>query len=121
MKRLLHIIQKVVLQLVVLVLTIAGGDLNAQSPYPYDFSFAGIPVNTKTIVRSYDDQHAVVYYEENGLGYVSLVDVVTNSVITVPLESGTYINDMCIMNDSVFLCGKFYYFQPSIILVVLSR
>ena len=114
MANLFKITERFVLQLIVIAFVFTGRGVNAQSPYPYDFSFAGIPINAKTIVRSYDDQHAVVYYEESGLGYVSLVDVIANSAITVPLESGTFINDMCIMNDSVFLCGKFYYMLNSI-------
>ena len=114
MKKLFHTIQTIVPQLIVFALAFGGSGANAQSPYPYAYSYAGIPFNTKSIVRNYNDQHVVVYYEESGRGYVSLVNVVSNNVITVPLDEGYYINDMCIMNDSVFLCGKFYYFQPSI-------
>lgn len=97
------IVHKIATQLFVIILIAIGSEVKAQ--YPYNFSFAGIPYDSKTIVRSYDEQHAVVYYEDNIRGYVSLVDVVTSSVITVPLDDSVYMNDMCIFNDSVFLCG----------------
>ena len=80
--------------------------VGAKAQYPYNFSFAGIPLDSKTIVRNYDDQRAVVYYEEGGRGYVSLVDVVVNHAITVPLDNDISMNDMCIVDDSVFLCGQ---------------
>ena len=110
MERLLNIIQKSVPQLFMLVFIIAWSGAKAQ--YPYNFSYAGVQFETKTIVRNYDGQHAVVYYEENGKGYVSLVNVITYNTITVPLDTGIFINDMCIMNDSVFLCG-IYKYTPS--------
>ena len=64
MERLLNIIQKNVPQLFMLVFIIAWSGAKAQ--YPYNFSYAGVQFETKTIVRNYDGQHAVVYYEENG-------------------------------------------------------
>ena len=98
------IVYKIVLQLIVIVLVVIG--VGAKAQYPYNFSFAGIPLDSKTIVRNYDDQRAVVYYEEGGRGYVSLVDVVVNHAITVPLDNDISMNDMCIVDDSVFLCGQ---------------
>ena len=99
------IVYKRVTQLfVVLFLLVTGTEVKAQ--YPYDFSFAGIPYDSKTIVRSYDVQRVVVYYEDGGRGYVSLVNVITNNARTVPLDDGISMNDMYITDDSVFLCGN---------------
>ena len=103
MEKLFKYIHKIIIQLFVLVFLGIGNGANAQ--YPYDFSFAGIPFATKTIVRHYDNERVVVYYEENGNGYVSLVNVISNDAYTVPLNTGYFMNDMCILNDSVFLCG----------------
>ena len=98
------IVHKIAAQLLVIILLVIGAEVKAQ--YPYNFSFAGIPYDSKTIVRSYDEQHAVVYYEDNGRGYVSLVNVISNNARTVPLDEGVSMNDMCIIDDSVFLCGN---------------
>lgn len=93
-----------VTQLFVVFFLVVGTEVKAQ--YPYDFSYVGIPYDSKTIVRNYDDHYVVVYYEENERGYVSLVDVIGNDARTVPLDEGVSMNDMCIMDDSVFLCGN---------------
>ena len=104
MKSALKYVQKIVYQLIAfLALTIGS---NASAQYPYNFSYAGVPTDSKTIVRNYDENRAVVYYEEGGNGYVSLVDVVSNYALTVPLDTGFLMNDMCIMNNCVFLCGQ---------------
>ena len=103
MKKTLTNIQKAALQSVVLVILLMGSGAKAQ--YPYLFSFAGIQLDSKSIVRSYGTKHVVVYHEDGLKAYVSLVNVVTNDVSTVPLAENHWMNDMCIMNDSVFLCG----------------
>ncbi|MBR3488471.1 MAG: hypothetical protein IKH33_04070 [Bacteroidales bacterium] len=105
MNKLLNNILKTVIQLIVLLFVATGSEANAQ--YPYNFSYAGLPLSTTSIVRHFDEQRAVVYYEEGGRGYVSLVNVVSNTTSTVPLDAGYLMNDMCIMNDSVFLCGQY--------------
>ena len=119
MEKLFKYIHKIIIQLFVLVFSGIGNGANAQ--YPYDFSFAGIPFTTKTIVRHYDNERVVVYYEENGKGYVSLVNVISNDAYTVPLDTGYLMNDMCIVNDSVFLCGQMNAIQGSIVTMNLSN
>ena len=110
------IVYKRVTQLfVVLFLLVTGTEVKAQ--YPYDFSFGGIPYDSKTIVRSYDDQRVVVYYEDGGRGYVSLVNVITNNARTVPLDDGISMNDMYITDDSVFLCGNYNLWDYNLIKV----
>lgn len=98
------IVYKIELLLIVIIFVFLGVEVKAQ--YPYNFSYAGIPYNSRTIVRSYDEENVVVYYEEGGRGYVSLVNVFGNNIRTVPLAVGVSMNDMCIMNDTVFLCGN---------------
>ena len=44
------IVYKIVLQLIVIVLVVIG--VGAKAQYPYNFSFAGIPLDSKTIVRN---------------------------------------------------------------------
>lgn len=104
MKNTYKYIYSIVLQLIVVAMLVVGNGAKAQ--YPYNFSFAGVPLDSKTIVRSYDGQRVVVYYEESGKGYVSLVNVILNDAYTVPLDPRYSMNDMCIMNDSIFLCGQ---------------
>ena len=112
MKRLLKYVQKTVIQLTVVVFVLAGNMAKAQ--YPYEFSLAGNPYDTKTIVRSYDHERVVVYYEDVGVRYVALVNVISNAVHKVQLSTDYVMNDMCIMNDSVFLCGRRYYFGNNV-------
>lgn len=111
MKKVILNIQKTAAQLIVLIIVLFGGVVMGQ--YPYEYSFSGIPLNTKTIVRAYDQNRVVVYYEEGGRGYVSLVNVVSYDGFKVPLDVGFFMNDMCIMNDSVFLCGGESYLNTS--------
>ena len=98
------IVHKIAAQLLVIILLVIGTEVKAQ--YPYDFSYIGIPDEAKTIVRSYGEQYVVVYYEDNVRGYVSLVDIIGNNATTVPLDVDVSMNDMCIVDDSVFLCGN---------------
>lgn len=111
MNKLLNNILKPVIQVILLVLVAVGGGANAQ--YPYNYLYSGLPSYSTSIVRNFDAHRAVVYYEEGGMGFVSLVNVVTNTVCTVPLDTGYLMNDMFIMNDSVFLCGRYYYSTPN--------
>lgn len=103
MKKLIHYSQKVVFLLFAILFIEGGNSANAQ--YPFNFSFFGDSLSTQTVMRSCDDSHFAVYYEDNGAGKVSLIDVVTGDAITIPLEDGVHINDMCILKDTVFLCG----------------
>ena len=103
MKKLIHYSQKVVFLLFAILFIEGGNSANAQ--YPFNFSFFGDSLSTQTVMRSCDDSHFAVYYEDNGAGKVSLIDVVTGNAITIPLEDGVHINDMCILKDTVFLCG----------------
>lgn len=106
MKKLIYYLQEIVPLLLVIVFQTAGNSANAQ--LPFDFKYAGIFSGFNSIVQRYDDLRAVVYYEDNGLGYVSLVDIVSDQVYTVSLDSGIYMNDMCILRDTVFLCGRHF-------------
>ena len=107
MKKLLSKILKIINQFIILIFLVVGIGANAQ--FPYSYSYAGLPPSSNSIVRHFDEQRAVVYYEEGLSGRVALVDVITNVSYSVSLDTGFFMNDMCIMNDSVFLCGRYYY------------
>ena len=113
MKKLLNRFLKPVNQFTVLIFVIVGIEANAQ--FPYNYSYAGLPLSSKSIVRHFDEQTAVVYYEEGLNGHVALVNVVTNVTYSVSLDTGFFMNDMFIMNDSVFLCGRYYFSSPNYI------
>ena len=114
MKKLLSKILKIINQFIILIFLVVGIGANAQ--FPYSYSYAGLPPSSNSIVRHFDEQRAVVYYEEGLSGRVALVDVITNVSYSVSLDTGFFMNDMCIMNDSVFLCGRYYYSGSLLIL-----
>lgn len=76
--------------------------------YPYTFAHGGGYNSSNSIVRMYDGEHAVTYYENpiNGVGVVAFVDVISGSSTEVELEQGVTCYDMSITNDTVFLCGQ---------------
>ena len=48
----------------------------ATAQLPFNFKYAEGISFENSIVRRYNDTKAIVYYEEGGFGYVSLVDLI---------------------------------------------
>lgn len=95
---------KVISLLLIIVFDMIGNQATAQLPFNFKYA-EGISFEN-SIVRRYNDTKAIVYYEEGGFGYVSLVDLINDQGYRIKLDTGIFMNDMCILKDSVFLCGR---------------
>lgn len=104
MRKRKNILQIIGIQIIILIPLFINGKAAAQ--YPYEFFFVGVAETTNSLVRNYDNDRSVVYYQEGPKGYVALVDLLTNHTRRVLLAEGCTVNDMCVVNDSVFLCGS---------------